>query len=335
MGYDFTRTIVKKGVILLTPQQRQVTGFTVWCQIERIPGNRSINLKYPRPKSWYGIVQRLVRGYVVETIPLEYENQLIYDFRNPDQEQTIFDLCLFNALAVGLGGSFGSLLNAVGDLLQATTLLEVEGPPKIETALFNRMETDAFLVKLFNDTTAVFRVYGQEPPNPCDIDVDWAEPAGPALPSPDSPTTPSPAPNIPPNDRDPDGLDLPDLPYNRDDDDDGDSYDPPRPGDLQPPQVGGGPWVLIVKIQGHSPFPPYPPEGQVSEIRIDFSSTRVTNPQITSITQSRPGETPQFPWNQLVRFSYDLVPPGGLIQNSEYSVLGSADEIVDAKFEKP
>lgn len=331
MAYSFERAIVKKGIILLTPEQREVTGFSVWCQIERLPSNRSLNLKYPRARSWYGYVQRLVRGYVVETLPLEYENQLIYLFSNPYQDQLVTQLCLFNALALDLGGSFGTLLNAVADLVQATTLVEVDVPSDITTVLLNRMETDAFLIKLFDDTTAVFRVYGQGPLNPCELEVEWSEPEGPPIPSSETPTTPSPATNIPVNPDDPDGLDLPDAPYDRDSDDDGDSYDPERPTDF-PSAEGEGPWKIVYLVQGRSPFPPFQPEGepQTLEQVLSNGSPRAANPRVTGAFN---GPSP-YNWVQSVDYAWDLVNPPGPPQTGFITQVGTANEILEYSFER-
>lgn len=325
-NYDFTRTIVKRGVIKLSSAQRQVTGFTLWFQAEREPGNAYKNFKFPQPESYYGVVQAMSRGYVVSSHILKYENQKVFDYRNPDQEQLLIDLCLFSKTMEAIGGPIGGALTEIFGFASGGNSLNLSGFPVTPEAVLQRWEIDSFLVRLFNDTTGVFRVFGQYPPNECNLPVDWREPVGPPAPSPDNPYEAVEPPSIPVNEFDPSGLDLPDAPYDRDTDDNGYSYDPEREEDQLPSGVGLGYWDLIVKVQPRESFPPYAASGPVEEITRDIGQGyQVANPAVTGYYKGNP----DVGVNQVVCWSWtsDQGAPG----NRCLQFAGGRSEVVGAE----
>lgn len=229
MATEFTlqRNIVKKGILVLEDENREVSQWQLWGQVEREPESTSASFRYPVPQKFYGYAQGLFRGYVVWTVPLQYPNQLIAQNYDVELQKFPSHVCLHQFTY---------------DLLQkvAFTAFVADNPGKHPLGLqASRIELDAIAVCLLPGCTYSLRFIGRDLNIPCENPIEWNEPLGP--PSNGDPTAPAvpPAP-VPVNPYDPNGWDLPDVPYDRDSDDNGYSYDPEREEDQGPPPLGAG-----------------------------------------------------------------------------------------------
>lgn len=212
--YSIRRNIVNYGVLRLTQDQRKVTGFTLWGRVERTDSNASFNYKLSYPESFYGYAQGIRRGHVLWTKMLKYNDELIFRYENPFQEQLLYQLCFRS-----------EILSEILDIKANFGIEYDEGILSVvpELALF---ELDGVAFRLFGKTTLVVDAFGQPPPNPCSFSVDWKEPEGPEKEEGEKPWKPKPPPPVIINGNDPRGYDLPDPPYVEEDQDDGLTYFP-------------------------------------------------------------------------------------------------------------
>lgn len=316
-SFQVTRNIVSYGVLLLSEQDRECVDVSVYAQIERDPGNGYENYKYPFPEGFFGYWQALYRGFVIASGPISQKNQFLFRQSN--------DLIAPVGLLHCWHTATYELLNRVA----AVNSLQNDNPAKLPYILtYSRLNVDSFAFHLRPGTTLQVTAYGVDAGNPCDLEVVWVDPPGPAA-NPDDPLAPLPPSDVPVNPKDPNGWDLPSVPYNRATDDSGKSYDPPRPEDL-PSAEGNGPWKLRATIQRRSPFAPYQAEGEpvTEEQPVSGGSARAANPRVTGQFPG-PGD---FNWIQSIEYSFDLVNPPGPVQQSFFSVVGSPDEILSVEF---
>lgn len=74
---SINRTIRWYGLLNLPDDFERIADFTLAFDIVRLPTQPYTNVKYPTKKGLFGYVQRILDGRVVQTYPLEYENQIV------------------------------------------------------------------------------------------------------------------------------------------------------------------------------------------------------------------------------------------------------------------
>lgn len=211
---EVNRVIVNFGVLELTEEMRQCASFSLYAQVERADFNRSQNFKYPRPKSFYGYAIGLERGYVLWTKEISFENEELFFWRNEELLTLQAIECAVNGFQPPIQG----IANAVGAIY-------LPSPPSEVTVKL--MPTTDIVFKLFGKTTLYLRAVHRNPPPLCNGEYTWQEreqPVSGVLIRRD-PLNP---PNIPLNPADPNGYDLPDPPYDGENDE-GDTYTPEQP----------------------------------------------------------------------------------------------------------
>lgn len=230
------RTIVQYGVYRFTPEEKQGYRIRVCGEVIRIPGNRYLNLKYPKEEGFYGYAQLMAGDFVAETVQLSYEKQIIFEFTQSDLLYTLYSSSQYSAIIQ----SIGNLASAMGFPLVDADPYEYD---------FFPLPFDRVVIRLFNDTT--YQVFTEVLPLPevpnlvplfDEASDDPPDPSG---------VTPTPNPLDP-------GYDIPSPAYDPSTNDDGETYNPPRP---EPTQGEPG-TQQIVRIEYRLPYfydPPYNP----------------------------------------------------------------------------
>jgi hypothetical protein len=97
-----TRIIVREGVLKLTAAERNSFMISVATQLLRSPDNRYINTKTPTEKGFYGYAQGMVGFHVAWTVPIEYEQQIIWAYENWGSQQRLWQYCFEKRVASAL-----------------------------------------------------------------------------------------------------------------------------------------------------------------------------------------------------------------------------------------
>lgn len=103
MGYQqITRDIERYGILNLTQPQRRTARCGFYFDLLRAPSNRFLNYKYRPEKSWYGVAQIMAGFRVLAAVPLEFPNQLIWEYQRPDYESLVSISCSLKNLVLPL-----------------------------------------------------------------------------------------------------------------------------------------------------------------------------------------------------------------------------------------
>lgn len=211
---EVNRVIVNRGILRLTQEMRECQSFSLYTQVERKDLNASLNVKRPRPSSFYGYAQGLEGGYVVWEKPITFENEELWYWQNSHGVllQAI-DCAVFTIKehVTGIAVQLGAIVQPI-----APAIIPIE-----------RLSIDTIAFKLFGKTTLYLRAIWRPVDEPCSAPLQWFDREDPARPL-GGTNLPLPPPNIPVNIVDPDRYDLGDEPYSAPDDY-GDTYTPPRP----------------------------------------------------------------------------------------------------------
>lgn len=319
--YSTSRTIVKKGVLLLPEEEKKGRELRLYSQVERTSLNASKNFKYSDPKSFYGYCQAFYGGFVIDQIAIEFENQLLFRWDNNDAQEQIRDACIHTRTLQAIRAVIPD------NPIWTDSLSDGESPITPRPIEF---PVDFFAFVLFDKTTLIARTLTQELINECNIFVDWKKAPVRSGNRP-TPFHPPEVEEVPVNEDDPDGYDLGDAPYDPVSNDAGRSYPPPEAPEPPPEPLGSGPWDVVWVVQPRSPFAPYDPQGPTYEVTQSISggSPRVTNPRITGYFKGNP----PFPWNQAAEIAYDLL--NGPPQVWAQQIAGGTDELISGSFRKP
>lgn len=196
---NLLRTIVNFGVLQLTDSFRECQSFSIYCQVEREDLNASKNTKRQRPASFYGYAQGIYKGFVMWEKPITFQDELLYEWHHPNavlytttdcQTKTILDT--FDNLATALG---------------LTPLGPYDGQVTLERAPLERI-----LFKLFGKTTLYVRAHSVDAPEACTAPIIWVN-REPPFSNLDNSRLAQRPPIVPVNEDDPNGYDLPSLPY--------------------------------------------------------------------------------------------------------------------------
>lgn len=219
------RVIVNFGVYQFTNEQRAQRRLRLTSQVERMPDNQSLNFRLQKPRSFYGWAQVMSGPWVIETIELLYEYQLLIDWENTVNQQQIFHYC--------------TQLNTAQNAAQI--LAAVSGGAEIlpgQTINIERAPFDRVVFKLFSNTTLIIADTTEPFINPCGAptEIDTLTPPL-SEPSPlDVPENPLDSP-----------YDVPDPPYDLPSADDGETYNPQVPE--EPIGDGDGNFTVTTNAQ--------------------------------------------------------------------------------------
>lgn len=210
------RAIVNYGVYQFTPEERECFRFRLTAQVEREPVSPYKNFKYQKPQSFYGYAQVMFGQWVYQTIVLEYDRQIVYEWRNDLAQMAILLYCATEQTR--------------DNILSLTTCIPgcvlTPGNPAVYGLW--KCPADRIVFKLSGTTTLLVNTDIQLFDNPCSVPLVWADES--YTPPPDSETV------VPPNPLD-DPYDIPTPPYDGDTQDNGETYSPERPPE---PIEGGG-----------------------------------------------------------------------------------------------
>lgn len=79
------RNIREKGLIIFSEAIKNARDVLVYVTVELDEQySDSLNYKYNRPKGFYGYAQVIRGDFVVQSVPLDYGQQLIYEFHNEE-----------------------------------------------------------------------------------------------------------------------------------------------------------------------------------------------------------------------------------------------------------
>lgn len=225
------RVIANFGIFKVPQDSRKAREFKLYGRVERKDRNASFNYKSQFESSFYGYIQKIYRGCVVWTKPISFEDELLDSYNFEQKQSEIYDFCRWKYLAVEVF--------AIGQL-QGTN---PRNPDDFEPSALTLLDVDYYAVKLFGKTTLILDLYWDEFDRDCIPELVFEEPLGPLRDATGLfPVQPE---NVPLNEEDPLGYDLPDPSYDGEGDE-GLSYDPARP-----------PEVKYYKWSGTTdPFPP-------------------------------------------------------------------------------
>ncbi len=234
-----TRKIVRDGVLILPEDMAKGSSLTVTCFVERVPGNRYLNVKSQKAKSFYGIWQAMAGEVVLATGPLEYEQQRIWEEDRGFIQLAITNACKFYQTQKLIYDS-SLLLWTLGSA--APFLVPEPVKPSFTIPL---LDVERFVFRLFNNTTLYVVATTGEFDNTCDATIVY-------VPSTTQLHSDLEVPDIPENSAIP-GEDIPDEPYDPDTEDNGETYVPqllPSP----PLQLGVWQYQLVVysSINGYA-----------------------------------------------------------------------------------
>ena len=113
--------IILEDNLLFSEEQRKSRYILVTCMFKDYPLHYSQNFRTPRNKLFFGYAQVMYGDYVFSTIPLEYDGQIVYEFRN--------DLAQINAFIDCAVYQIRDLIIASHNLqLSASPLVPIDNP---------------------------------------------------------------------------------------------------------------------------------------------------------------------------------------------------------------
>lgn len=206
------RAIVQYGIYVFAPEDRECFRVRLTTQVERVPYNLSSNFKLQYPRSFYGYAQLMWGKWVVETKPIEYAQQLLFEFTNDLAQLAILEYCAVKQTRDNILALSGCI---PGCVLR---------PGEEQIPGLWRFPYDRVVFKLFNDTTLLVNTDRQNFYNPCEVPLVFAD---------ETYTPPEPSEtDVPENPLDP-GYDVPTAPYDPPSSDFGETYNPQRPAPEQ------------------------------------------------------------------------------------------------------
>jgi len=197
------RTISGKGVLKVPDAQKKIRCYVLFCTVIRDPKNKYLSKDWNPDRSRYGNLVFLRQDYVVDSRPIEFEQQC-FDGINDISGQTLIALkCAYAGILI----TFANLGNALG-------VPPISAENKISLYENLRNSWDEVRLKCYADTAIKLKLMTLKY-DACDPQADRDKPP---------PPPPPPSPKIPPGDPVPNSD-----PYDPNTGDNGNSN--PYPGD--------------------------------------------------------------------------------------------------------
>ena len=73
------RTIEKRGLLILSPEERSAYSLRIFMVVEQIQQNQSVNMRLLPNRGFYGWCTIMAGMYVIKDVQLEFQNQLLYE----------------------------------------------------------------------------------------------------------------------------------------------------------------------------------------------------------------------------------------------------------------
>lgn len=209
------RIIEKRGLLKLSAEEKASHLVDIWCSVLQLPYQHSVNYLYPREKSLYGRYNTLSQGYVVGTDLIYYPNTRLFRI-NRQLEATTEGLGCYLDAVFKFFVILAPLVNPSFVYSYSREPIHVY-PPEFDAIAFSL--PDGCVLKV---TTTGYRLQGCNEPVTELLDPPDSPPIG------DPPSDP-PTEGVPPTTGRPDSGAVIEIspPYDRNTNDNGDTYVPP------------------------------------------------------------------------------------------------------------